>query len=96
MTEEHTSKVGLARSVGRFWGHLRKGVSADVGEGGAVRREVRRETEEREGVETPYGLATLRRTVIEEIELKDRRDIGDGGDGMNKSAGTAERGSDDQ
>ena len=59
-------KVGLARSVGRFWGHLLGGVKADVGKDS---REVRRETEVREGVETPLGKATLRRTVIEEVEL---------------------------
>jgi len=41
-------------------------VKADVGKDS---REVRRETEVREGVETPLGKATLRRTVIEEVEL---------------------------
>jgi len=63
-------KVGLARSVGRFWGHLLGGVKADVsGHASGDAQEVRRETEVRKGVETPYGKATLRRTVIEEIEL---------------------------
>ena len=59
-------KVGLARSVGRFWGHLVGSAKADVSKDS---REVRRETEVREGVETPHGKATLRRTVIEEIEF---------------------------
>lgn len=60
------NKVGLARSVGRFWGHLVGGVKADVGQRST---EVRRETAVEEGVETPMGKATLRRTVIEEVEL---------------------------
>ncbi|MCB9838548.1 MAG: hypothetical protein H6813_04350 [Phycisphaeraceae bacterium] len=59
-------KVGLARSVGRFWGHVLRGVKADVRK---ERQEVRRETEVRENVETPMGKATLRRTVVEEIEF---------------------------
>ncbi len=63
---ESQNKVGLARSVGRFWGHLVGGVKADVSRDS---REVRRETEVREGVETSHGKATLRRTVIEEIEF---------------------------
>ncbi len=70
---ESQDKVGLARSVGRFWGHLWGGVTSDTSgdaSGDAKQtREVRRETEIREGVETPHGKATLRRTVIEEIEL---------------------------
>lgn len=64
--DDESNKVGLARSVGRFWGHLLGGVKSDVSKDS---REVRRETEIREGVETPMGKATLRRTVIEEIEL---------------------------
>ena len=66
MPDAGNSKVGLARSVGRFWGHLVGGVKADVGKGAG---EVRRETEVQENVETPLGKATLRRTVIEEVEL---------------------------
>ena len=66
MTDDGNSKIGLARSVGRFWGHLVGGAKADVSRDS---REVRRETEVCEGVETPHGKATLRRTVIEEIEF---------------------------
>lgn len=63
---DQRNKVGLARSVGRFWGHLVGGVRADVRK---TTTQVRRETEVREGVETPLGKATLRRTVIEEVEI---------------------------
>jgi hypothetical protein len=66
MADDGNSKVGLARSVGRFWGHLIGGVRADVRKS---KTEVRREAEVREGVETPMGRATLRRTVIEEVEI---------------------------
>lgn len=68
----------LMRSLGQFWGHVWHGatgkVAADRGPG-VQRVEVRRETTERaaEPGEVPEGLGgsvTLRRTTIEEIEVR--------------------------
>ena len=60
------SSVSLARSVGRFFGHVVRGIRDD---GRGERIETRREVEEREA-STRFGEATVRRTVIEEIELR--------------------------
>ncbi|TVQ75253.1 MAG: hypothetical protein EA380_11350 [Phycisphaeraceae bacterium] len=57
--------IPLARSLGRFVGHLKHAISADVSRN---RHEIRRETTE-ETRETPSGTVTLRRTTIEEVEL---------------------------
>lgn len=56
----------LARSLGEFFGHIRAGVRAKPA--GTTRHEVSRTVDE-ETVNTPRGRATLRRTVIEEVEL---------------------------
>jgi hypothetical protein len=64
-------KAGLARNLGRFFGHLWKGARADV-KGGRETRVLRRETEE-EVVQTSRGAVTVRRTVIEEVEAPARR-----------------------
>lgn len=62
------------RSLGRFFGHVAAGVRASP-EREAERREVSRNVEERE-VETQSGKVTLRRTVIEEIEVNHDRPDG--------------------
>ena len=66
----------LMHSLGAFWGHLKHGATGRiVPEDGAQRVEVRRETVERaaEPGEVPgveAGSVTLRRTVVEEIEVR--------------------------
>lgn len=52
------------RNLGRFFGHVAAGVRSNP-----TRREVSRDVEERQ-VQTPSGRVTLRRTVIEEIEVE--------------------------
>lgn len=56
------------RSLGEFCGHIARGIRKDVGE----KREVSRTVEE-ERVETSRGAVTLRRTVIEEVEIPPER-----------------------
>jgi hypothetical protein len=56
----------LARSLGEFVGHIAAAIRAEPSS--SDRREVSRTVEERT-VDTPRGTTTLRRTVIEEIEL---------------------------
>lgn len=60
----------LMRSLGEFFGHIARGIGADVRTGEP--RQVRREVEEREE-QTPAGKVVLRRTTIEEIELPPRQ-----------------------
>ena len=57
----------LMRSLGEFFGNIARGVTADVRP--AKPQEVRRTVEE-ETRETPQGKITLRRTTIEEVEIK--------------------------
>lgn len=63
----------LARSLGQFFGHVFRGVTAPTpaktDPNGATRHEVRREVEQ-EQVQTPQGPVVLRRTIIEEVEIK--------------------------
>jgi hypothetical protein len=54
------------RSLGEFFGHIAHGFRADVRKDGRV---LRHETEERTE-DTPQGTVTLRRTVVEEVELR--------------------------
>ena len=68
--------AGLMRSLGQFVGHIAKAVKTDVS-AGSERREVSRTVEEEER-ETEGGKVTLRRTVIEEIEVEKPLD-GEGG-----------------
>ena len=80
----------LMHSLGAFWGHLKHGATGRIDPAsGAQRVEVRRETVERaaEPGEVPgaaAGSVTLRRTVIEEIEV--RPGGGDGVDGAGRPA----------
>ena len=55
------------RSLGEFFGHIARGVKADVKP--SKPQEVRRTVEE-ETRDTPEGKITLRRTTIEEVEIK--------------------------
>jgi len=59
------------RNLGRFVGHVISGVRTDPN-----RHELSRNVEERE-VQTPTGRVTLRRTVIEEVELQPDDHTGD-------------------
>lgn len=62
------AKKPLMRSLGEFFGHIARGFKSDVGGGEAQRREVSRSVEE-ERIATPRGTVTVRRTVIEEVEV---------------------------
>jgi hypothetical protein len=57
----------LMRSLGEFFGNIARGVTADVGK--SKPHETRRTVEE-ETRDTPQGKITLRRTTIEEVEIK--------------------------
>lgn len=66
----------LARSLGQFFGHIFSSAAKPVGKPPQPtqppepqRHEVRREVEH-ERVQTPQGEITLRRTTIEEVEIK--------------------------
>lgn len=56
----------LMRSLGEFVGHIWQGVRADPA--APQRTEVRRESREA-AAETPAATVTLRRTIIEEVEV---------------------------
>jgi hypothetical protein len=57
----------IMRSLGEFFGHIARGVKTDVK--GGQKQEVRRTVEE-ETRETAEGKITLRRTTIEEVEVR--------------------------
>lgn len=59
------SDKSLARSLGEFFGHIYKGITADTSE---HKKRVNRRTET-ETRETPRGKVTIRRTIIEEVDL---------------------------
>lgn len=56
----------LSRSLGEFFGHIWHGVKADPA---SQRRILKREVEE-ETTPTAEGSITLRRTTIEEVEVR--------------------------
>lgn len=63
------SKPGLARSLGGFFGGIVRGFTAPIeGEKAVVERRESVEEEEREGAHGEK--VTLRRTVIEEVEVE--------------------------
>lgn len=64
MTSNEPPRAGLMRNLGRFFGYVAAGARSNPN-----RREVSRDVEERQ-VETPTGRVTLRRTVIEEIQVE--------------------------
>jgi len=70
--KQHNS---LMHSLGAFWGHLKHGATGRIAPEGVRRVELRRETVERPASpgEVPGaepGSVTLRRTVVEEIEVR--------------------------
>lgn len=67
MTHRGAKDKSLARSLGEFFGHIRAGIKARPTDA-RERREVSRTVDE-ETVDSPRGKVTLRRTVIEEIDL---------------------------
>lgn len=58
----------LARSLGEFVGHIWRGVRTTPTTSGGEKREVKRTVEEED-----RGDVILRRTTIEEIEIRDQR-----------------------
>jgi Sec-independent protein translocase protein TatA len=71
--DHNEKKEPLARSLGKFFGHLKRGFTEDVS---ASKHEVSRKVEEEER-ESPDGKrVTLRRTTIEEMEVRDERSTG--------------------
>lgn len=58
-----TSKKTIAFSVGQFFGHITRAVRTDVRSEPAPKR-TRIQTRD---VQTPMGMVTLRRTVIDEV-----------------------------
>lgn len=73
MASRDPEDKSLARSLGEFVGHIWSGIKTTPGS--KERREVSRSVEEREA-QTPSGKLTLRRTVIEEVEVEKPRDRG--------------------
>ena len=70
-------KKSIARSVGEFFGYIVSGVKADPG--ATQRTEINRTVEEED-----RGDVVLRRTIVEEVELK-------GGADTDPSNGSQER-----
>lgn len=62
-------RKSLMFNLGRFVGHIVHGLKTDVPARGTRKHEVRREVEE---ASTPDGSVTLRRTIIEEVEVHPR------------------------
>ena len=58
-------RKSLMRSLGEFFGHVRAGMRAPVPREEGERTVVRKETEERR-----EGNVVLRRTVVEEVEIR--------------------------
>jgi len=62
------SEKSPARALGEFVGHIRAGIKAKPDAASPRRREVSRTVDE-ETRDTSRGRVTLRRTVIDEVEL---------------------------
>ena len=67
MAQRGTNEKSLARSLGEFFGHIRAGIKTKPTDP-RERLEVSRTVDE-DTVDSPRGKVTLRRTVIEEIDL---------------------------
>jgi hypothetical protein len=59
----------LARSLGQFFGHLIHSAKSPTPPATRDKQEVRRHVEQ-EQIQTPQGPVVLRRTIIEEVEIK--------------------------
>lgn len=64
----HQKNKSIARSLGEFVGHIWRGVRTSPANSGGEKREVKRTVEEED-----RGDVILRRTTIEEIEIRDER-----------------------
>lgn len=64
-------KKSISRSLGEFFGHILRGAKTSVDDKGneVLRREVKRTVEEEQ-----QGDLVLRRTTIDEVELRKRPD----------------------
>ena len=70
------SDNSLPHALGQFLGHIWRGVRADTS---SKAREVARQTEEHETLDADGRRITLRRTTIDEIEIRPNNDApGDG------------------
>jgi hypothetical protein len=56
------------RNLGEFFGHVAKGIKSDPGR--PKKQEVRREVEERQETGPAGERITVRRTTVEEIEIR--------------------------
>lgn len=65
--EKHKS---LMRNLGEFFGHIAHGVKTDPSKPPVQRQEVRREVEERQETGPEGQQITVRRTTVEEIEIR--------------------------
>lgn len=63
------SQPGLMRSLGRFFGHIGHAVKTPAPSG--ERAEVSRETQEAEAVDDQGRKVILRRTTIDEVEVRE-------------------------
>ena len=64
-----TNRKSIARSLGEFFGHIYRGATADVRKEPRDRSRVVSEKTETEQRETERGKVTIRRTIIEEVDL---------------------------
>lgn len=69
-------KKSVSRSLGEFFGHIWKGVTEPV-EG--ERKIVVREEKSEEVRETPAGTVIVRRTIVEEMEVRPETSREEGG-----------------
>ncbi len=66
--------MSLARSIGEFVGHIWRGVTADVSaETSNEKRELKQTVEERQAQASDGRTVTLRRTTIDEVEVREDR-----------------------
>ena len=67
-----SGKKPLMRSLGEFFGHIKRGFKTPVKGAPDPNRTVVRESIQEKAIETPEGPITLRRTTIDEVELPRR------------------------
>lgn len=74
------NRRSLMYNLGAFFGNIARGLTSDLAESGAARRQVVRRDVHEHARQTPQGIVTLRRTTIEEIEVRPSAPGGDDGD----------------